>query len=52
MSGDRPFNPMYQPYQQGMNNAQVNSTFNNSYNNQPSIEQIAKIEQAKSEGLM
>ncbi|ATZ66930.1 zonular occludens toxin domain-containing protein [Acinetobacter haemolyticus] len=52
MSGDRPFNPMYQPQQQGYNNAQVNNSVNYQNDYQQNIEQMAKIEQAKMEGLI
>lgn len=52
MNGDRPFNPMYQPTPQGMNNVQVNNQLNYSNNNQQNSEQLAKMEQAKLEGLI
>ena len=52
MSGDRPFNPMQQPQQQGYNNANVNNSFNYQNDHQQNIEQLAKIEQAKIEGLI
>lgn len=52
MSGDRPFNPMYQPQQQGYNNAHVNNSVNYQNDYQQNIEQVAKIEQAKLEGLI
>lgn len=52
MNGDRPFNPMYQPQQQGYNNAYVNNSVNYQNDYQQNIEQVAKIEQAKLEGLI
>lgn len=52
MSGDRSFNPMYQPQQQGYNNAHFNNSVNYQNDYQQNIEQVAKIEQAKLEGLM
>ena len=52
MAGDRPFNPMRQPQQQGINNAQVNNSFNHQNDYQQDTEQMAKIEQAKIEGLI
>ena len=52
MSGDRPFNPMHQPQQQGINNAQVNNSLNRQNDYKQDTEQMAKIEQAKIEGLI
>jgi len=53
MSGDRPFNPMYVQQNQGnFNNANVNNSVNYQNNNQSPVEQMAKIEQAKQQGLI
>ena len=51
MNGDRPFNPIYQPTQ-GNYNANFNNQVNNQDYNQQTAEQMAKIEQAKIEGLI
>ena len=51
MNGDRPFNPMYQP-SQGNYNANVNNQVNYQDYHQQTAEQMAKVEQAKAEGLI
>lgn len=51
MNGDRPFNPMYQPAQ-GNYNANVNNQVNYQDYYPQTPEQMAKVEQAKSEGLI
>lgn len=54
MNGDRPFNPYKQPQQQqmAMQNDQNNSQEQNQTKNNQDIELLAKLEQAKSEGLI
>lgn len=51
MQGDRPFNPFKQPTQVN-NNAQVPNQANNPQHSQLSIQELAKIEQAKAMGLI
>ena len=51
MNGDRPFNPMHQRTQ-GNYNAQVPNQANNTQHSQLSIQELAKIEQAKEMGLI
>ena len=50
MNGDRPFNPFREPLQ--VQNVQSNTEINSTNNHQPTAEELAKIDQAKQQGLI